>query len=73
MTKCIECGVAMIGWASRREKCRRCLEVEIVALREALAQCVRRLDTLNTGGPDEPDPTVVKARALLSKPHPDKP
>lgn len=43
------------------------LKAERDDLLEALEQCVRRLDKLNTGGPSEPDPTVVKARAAITK------
>lgn len=43
------------------------LKADRADLLEALEQCVRRLDKLNTGGPSEPDPTVVKARAAIAK------
>lgn len=43
------------------------LEAERTELRSALEQCLRRLDKLNEGGPDEADPTVVRVREVLAK------
>lgn len=43
------------------------LRAERDELRSVLEQCLRRLETLNTGGPSEPDPTVVRVREVLAK------
>lgn len=46
------------------------LKAERDKLRSVLEQCLRRLDKLNEGGPDEPDPTVTMVRAVLKRTEP---
>lgn len=55
------------GELAARERELAALKRERDELRLALEQCLRRLDTLNTGGMDEPDPTVTMVRALLKR------
>lgn len=46
------------------------LKSERNELRSCLEQCLRRLDKLNEGGPEEPDPTTVMVREVLKRTEP---